>query len=230
MSRLSREKTLLIVQDLARGHRSVLGIADRHSVTVQTVELLRDTYGPALGDLMAAAAELRRSPASVEAPDPTPWTVFAPEPAPALTREERAACRRWADSHLPPGSPAPSAFGRVPRGVIDAWIAAGRPDPNPPTPPPTPPPVPTPIPASAPTTPDAADAPVTMDEWLTLARAHPALGTWIDAVDQAWADLTTAWQDMAADAHTRVRELARELADAEAAAALIAPPQLRAVS
>lgn len=151
---VSREVQALIVGDLARGHRSVQAIADRHRVPAHAVTLLRDQYGPDLSRLAAAAAQLRR-PLGRPTEDPGPATptdiapgtadvpadaVIAPTATPEqiaelvtevttprprwLTGPERSACRAWAVQQGLTVKP----HGNLPREVVAAWTDAGRPD------------------------------------------------------------------------------------------------------
>ena len=115
---ITREKKSRIVDDLARGHRTPKEIADRHGVSVDVVVGLRDELGPELPKLIEAAERLRR-PEPITRPEPEPVKPARPNLGPA----ERAACRAWALSQNRPG-----ARGPLPFDVVDAWLAAGRPE------------------------------------------------------------------------------------------------------
>jgi len=122
-----REVQARIVEDLARGHRSIASIAARHHVPADLVFKLRDLHGPGLADLSEAARKLRRPgghPADTTEPDAGP--VPAPVEAlswkryhDGLTSEERRTCRAWA------GLPVNSR--QAPKDARDRWVAAGRP-------------------------------------------------------------------------------------------------------
>ena len=122
-----REVQARIVEDLARGHRSIASIAARHHVPADLVFKLRDLHGPGLADLSEAARKLRRPGGR---PADTTGHEATPEPAPVealswqryqdgLTSEERRTCRAWA------GLPVNSR--QVPKDARDRWVAAGRP-------------------------------------------------------------------------------------------------------
>ena len=122
-----REVQARIVEDLARGHRSIASIAARHHVPADLVFKLRDLHGPGLADLSEAARKLRRPGGR---PADTTEHEATPEPAPVealswkryqdgLTSEERRTCRAWA------GLPVNSR--QVPKDARDRWVAAGRP-------------------------------------------------------------------------------------------------------
>lgn len=115
---ITREKKSRIVDDLARGHRTPKAIADRHGVSVDVVVGLRDELGPELPKLIEAAERLRR-PEPITRPEPEPVKLARPKLGPA----ERAACRAWALSQN-----RPCARGPLPFDVVDAWLAAGRPE------------------------------------------------------------------------------------------------------
>lgn len=128
-----REVQARIVEDLARGHRSIASIAARHHVPADLVFKLRDLHGPGLADLSEAARKLRRPggrPADATGheatPEPAPVEVRGATPRrfrrgyqDGLTSEERRTCRAWA------GLPVNSR--QAPKDARDRWVAAGRP-------------------------------------------------------------------------------------------------------
>ena len=147
---ITREVTARIVQDLARATRTVSAIAGRYDVPVESVEKIRERYGPEIPQLIAAAEELRRPErpqtpvaASDDAPSspeveqqagtaPAPDAVTGPEPtlaaddrrgADGLTRLERDELRAWASAT----GREVSAAGRIAGVLVQEWEQEGRP-------------------------------------------------------------------------------------------------------
>lgn len=135
---IPREKKAKIVDALARATRTPRVIADRYSVSVDTVLDLRDEYGPDIPQLIASAAELRRpvpvdGHPKVDPPkpvEPAKSKSVESKPTPkkpvgdGLTQDERAACRVWAVAD----SQEIGSRGWIPADVVAAWNAAGRPE------------------------------------------------------------------------------------------------------
>ncbi len=144
---LTRETTSRIVGDLARATRSVPEIARRYRTTEAAVVALREHYGPGIPALIASAKMLRR-PAKPTTVKPTPMISSLPDspqpeaaepeavdPEPeapdvpvkrrgdGLTQGERVDCRTWCAAT----GREVGAFGMIPRGIVEAWDAAGRP-------------------------------------------------------------------------------------------------------
>lgn len=144
---LTRETTSRIVGDLARATRSVPEIAHRYRTTEAAVVALREHYGPEIPALIASAKILRR-PAKPTTVKPTPMISSLPDspqpeaaepeavdPEPeapdvpvkrrgdGLTQGERVDCRTWCAAT----GREVGAFGMIPRGIVEAWDAAGRP-------------------------------------------------------------------------------------------------------
>lgn len=133
-----RDLQARIVDDLARGHRSISSIADRHHVPADLVFKLRDLHGPGLADLSEAAKRLRK-PEPPVAPPAAPAKIAelvaevcppAKDPKPyhdGLTGDERAKCRVWAEScGLLEPAKHPGVMLR--RAVVEAWRAEDCPD------------------------------------------------------------------------------------------------------
>lgn len=144
---ITREVTARIVQDLARATRTVSAIAGRYDVPVESVEKIRERYGPEIPQLIAAAEELRRperpqnpvtasavapSDLSTEVQEPAPDAVTGPEPqlavddrrgADGLTRLERDELRAWASAT----GREVSAAGRIAAVLVQEWEQEGRP-------------------------------------------------------------------------------------------------------
>jgi len=134
-SAVPREVQQKIVHDLARGHRSIASIAERHRVSVQVVTHLRDVFGPGPNELLISAQELAKPvrPDAPPAPERKPSSPASPAEIEAivkeanprtLTGEDRRMVRRWAAAAGLDVSPQ----GRIARSVIDQWRAAGSPD------------------------------------------------------------------------------------------------------
>lgn len=133
-----RDLQARIVDDLARGHRSISSIADRHHVPADLVFKLRDLHGPGLADLSEAAKRLRK-PEPPVAPPAAPAEIAAlvaevcppaKDPKPyrdGLTGDERARCRAWAESR---GllDPAKRPAVMLKRAVVESWRAEDCPD------------------------------------------------------------------------------------------------------
>lgn len=130
-----REVQARIVEDLARGHRSIASIAARHHVPVDLVFKLREGYGPGPVELSEAAKRLRKSVAPPAAPAEIAALVAEVCP-PAknpklyhdgLTSDERAKCRAWAESR---GllDPARHSGVMLRRAVVESWRAEDCPD------------------------------------------------------------------------------------------------------
>lgn len=133
-----RDLQARIVDDLARGHRSISSIADRHHVPADLVFKLRDLHGPGLADLSEAAKRLRK-PEPPVAPPAAPAKIAelvaevcppAKDPKPyrdGLTGDERAKCRAWAES-CGLLDPAKRPAVMLKRAVVEAWRAEDCPD------------------------------------------------------------------------------------------------------
>lgn len=132
---VSREVQALIVGDLARGHRSVQAIADRHHVPADLVVRLREAFGPGPVELSEAAKRLRKPMAPPAAPAEIAALVAevcppAKDPRPyrdGLASDERARCRAWAESR---GllDPARHSGVMLRRSVVESWRAEDCPD------------------------------------------------------------------------------------------------------
>ena len=132
---VSREVQARVVEDLARGHRPVSAIADRHHVPVDLVIRLRGAFGPGLPELSEAAKRLRKPVAPPAAPAEIAALVAevcppAKDPKPyrdGLTGDERAKCRAWAESR---GllDPAKHSGVMLRRAVVESWRAEDCPD------------------------------------------------------------------------------------------------------
>ena len=132
---VSRELQARIVEDLARGHRPVSAIADRHHVPADLVLKLREAFGPGPVDLSEAAKRLRKPEPPPAAPAKIAELVAevcppAKGPKPyhdGLTGDERASCRAWAESR---GllDPARHSGVMLKRAVVESWRAEGCPD------------------------------------------------------------------------------------------------------
>ena len=135
---VSREVQARIVEDLARGHRPVSAIADRHHVPADLVVKLREAFGPGPVELSEAAKRLRK-PEPPVAPPAAPAEIAAlvaevcppaKDPKPyrdGLTGDERAKCRAWAESR---GllDPARHSGVMLRRAVVESWRAEDCPD------------------------------------------------------------------------------------------------------